>query len=44
MTEHEQVQKQYDAETDHSLIKDAQQRWSQKISEDLKEYQAYSGY
>ncbi|MDI3322220.1 DUF922 domain-containing protein [Pinibacter soli] len=44
MTEHEQVQKQYDSETDHSLIKDAQQRWSQKISEGLKEYSAYAGY
>jgi hypothetical protein len=44
MTEHEMVQKQYDSETDHSLVKDAQQRWSKRIADDLKEYEAYAEY
>lgn len=44
MTEHEMVQKQYDSETDHSLIKDAQQKWSKRIADDLKEYEAYAVY
>jgi len=43
-TEKEEMQNQYDRETNHSIIKDKQAEWLKKIDTLLKEYQAYADY
>ncbi len=44
MLEKEKMQNQYDAETNHSIIKDKQEEWLKKIAGLLNEYKTYSGY
>ncbi len=44
MLEKEKMQNQYDAETNHSIIKDKQEEWLKKIAGLLLEFKAYGGY
>ena len=42
--EKETMQAMYDLETNHSIDKEKQAAWEQKIAAMLKEYEAYAGY
>lgn len=44
MLEHHKVQNDYDVETNHSLNKEKQGAWFEKITEELKTYQDYANY
>ena len=43
-TEKEEMQNEYDRETNHSIIKDKQTEWLWRIEKMLKEYNSYSNY
>jgi hypothetical protein len=40
----EQMQNDYDKETNHSIIKDKQEEWLKKIDEQLKQYKDFADY
>lgn len=44
MTEHHQLQLQYDKETNHSIFHEKQKEWLRKVSEQLKALDAYANY
>jgi Bacterial protein of unknown function (DUF922) len=44
LAEKEKMQNEYDEETNHSINKEKQAEWLKKISDLLKEYEAWKGY
>lgn len=43
-SEKEEMQNRYDRETNHSINKEKQAEWLEKIRVELKEFQAFAGY
>ncbi len=44
MTEHQQMQDEYDSESNFSRNKAGQEKWNKKITNALKEYKDYANY